>query len=309
MTNEVQRLIASLTASDQLKGYLSNLQQLKDEGAVTEEQYATAKEDYDGRLASATEEVGMLRSALSAQVQIVRHDLDSLRLELGMLDVRNKAGEINLARFRNEEKKLKTRVDQLEQNEKELENLIAADSAAGLAAPETTAKPSTATRRKRRVESPTASERAQPSIPSTSSSRMPTGGLLSSKPRIAALVVAVVLLISIRLPWLAPSAMLASNTASEAGVTVSFLVGLGGLICGLAGIGIAFIRSGRTRGTLYIVLGVLAAMALVAAVALGELPLHSSYFRQLIVVREGLYTYACAALVLMVLGAVQRRED
>jgi len=309
MTDESQRLIASLTASDQLKGYLSNLEQLKDEGAVAEEQYVAAKADYETRLASTSHEVEMLRGALSARVEIVRHDIATLRPELGKGDVRYKAGEISLAKSRNMDKEVRTQLEKLEQDEKQLASLLTADSAAGLVAPKTTRTQPSVTRMKPKTESThVPAESSAPTV-STSSSRFSASELIRSKPRIAALVISVVLLISVRMPWFAPSEMLSTESTTEAGVTVSFLVGLGGLICGLAGIGIAFIRSGGMRGTLHIVLGVFAMLALGAAIALGEIPLHNSYYRQLIVMREGLYVYILAALVLIVLGMLQRRES
>ncbi|MBN1855733.1 MAG: hypothetical protein JW846_02115 [Dehalococcoidia bacterium] len=308
MTNETQRLIASLSTSDQLKEYLSNLQHLTEEGAVTDEQYATVRGDYEKRLAATTREIEMLRGALGSQLELVRSDISSLTSERETIDIRFKAGEISLAKSRNEDRRLRAQIDKLERNEKRLATLVAAETAAGLTAPKIVAPRAAPQEHGAGTESRRAIPHSQPAVDPDSTSRLSARGILNSKLRIAAVVVALVLLISIRLPWLAPSQLLASSSAAEAGVTVSFFVGLGGLFCSLAAIGATFISSGRARGALHIVLGVLALMALVAAIALGEMPLHSSYFRQLIVIREGLYVYTAAALTLVVFGMIQRRE-
>jgi len=83
---------------------------------------------------------------------------------------------------------------------------------------------------------------------------------------------------------------------------------MGGLLCGLAGTGVSFIRTPSTRGLLHAVAGLLAIAALIAAVFLGELPLHDTYFRQLVTLREGFFAYVVAATGLAVLGFLQRRS-
>ncbi|MBE9505253.1 MAG: hypothetical protein IMY84_00425 [Chloroflexi bacterium] len=308
MANEAKRLIAALAAQDQIKGYTANLEKLKEDGSVTEEQYATARAEYDQRLAAGSSEVQTLRTDLGRQLEATKRDLETYRFELGRVEARYKVGEIPLARFRSEDKKLRVQIGQLEQSESELANLITADSAAGLIAPATKAKSATPSRVSRPT--PAAVSRAPGrTTPSAPSLRMSGAGILGSKLRIAALVAAVVLLVSVRMPWLAASEMLGADLGSEAGVSVSFLAGLGGLILGIGSIVAAFFVSGRTRGILHIVAGVLALAALGAAVALGELPLLDTYFRQLVVLREGFYAYITAAVALIVMGGFQVKAE
>ena len=126
--------------------------------------------------------------------------------------------------------------------------------------------------------------------------------------RIAALATGVILVISVRLAWLAPTELLGSNLAVEAGVSVTFIAGLAGIVCGLIAVGASFIRTPHTRGIAQLIVGCLALASLVAAVLLGELPLLDSYFRELVVLREGLFAYLAAAAGLAVLGIMQMRR-
>ena len=308
MANEAKRLIAALAAQDQIKGYLANLEKLKEDGSVTEEQYAAARAEYDQQLAAGFSEVQTLRTDLGRQLEATRRDLETYRFELGRVEARYKVGEIPLAKFRSEEKKLTAQVGKLEQSESELAKLITAESAAGLVAPAAKVKPTTPFRASRPTTA-SASEGPRRITPSALSFRMSGAGITGSKLRIAAIVAAVLLLLSVRMPWIAAAEMLGNDLGSDVGVSVSFLAGLGGIILGIGGIVAAFFGSGRTRGTLHIVAGVLALAALGAAVALGELPLHDSYFRQLVIMREGFYAYIAAAVALTVMGGFQRRAE
>ena len=100
-----------------------------------------------------------------------------------------------------------------------------------------------------------------------------------------------------------------SGAPPTPGVATSFFVGLLGLFGGLTGIGAAFLTSGRVRGILHICLGILAVAALGAGILLGELPLHNSYFRALIVLREGFFLYVGIAIALVVVGILETRAD
>jgi len=308
MADEAKRLIAALAAQDQIKSYLANLDKLREDGSVTGEQYATAREEYDQRLAAGSTEVQTLSTELGRQLEATNRDLETYRFELGRVEARYKVGEIPLARFRTEEKKLKLQIGKLEQRESELANLITADSAAGLTAPATKVGPTTPSRTSRPTTAAIAGapERTTRSAPSFC---MSGAGILGSKLRIAALIAAVVLLVSIRMPWLAASEMLGTDLGSEAGVSVSFLAGLGGIILGIGSIVAAFFVSGRTRGVFHIVAGVLALAALGAAVGLGELPLLDAYFRQLVILREGFYAYVATAVALAMMGGFERKAE
>jgi predicted lipid-binding transport protein (Tim44 family) len=107
---------------------------------------------------------------------------------------------------------------------------------------------------------------------------------------------------------LAPTPALGTTSPADPGVYVSFLAGLAGFLCGLAAIGFSFVRKARTKGILQLVCGLLALAALAGAILFEELPLLNSYFRALIVLREGFYLYIVAAAALAVTGIMQSRR-
>ena len=109
--------------------------------------------------------------------------------------------------------------------------------------------------------------------------------------------------------WVGPSEMMGTGTPPTPGVATSFFAGLAGFFGGLAGIGAAFLHSGKARGILHLCLGVLALAALAAGIFLGELPIHNAYFRALIVLREGFFLYVAIAVALFVVGILETRED
>ena len=73
-------------------------------------------------------------------------------------------------------------------------------------------------------------------------------------------------------------------------------------------IGFAFIPRRRLRGALYLLTGIAALAALVAAILLEEIPLLNSYFRELVVMREGFYLYIVVSAALAILGLIQLRR-
>lgn len=92
------------------------------------------------------------------------------------------------------------------------------------------------------------------------------------------------------------------------GMRVSRIVGATGMICGLVAIGTAFLRASKATALVHTLMGVAALGTLLAIVLTEVLPLQGEYFRTLIVVREGLYLYVMAAVVLIVAGPLQRRQ-
>lgn len=126
--------------------------------------------------------------------------------------------------------------------------------------------------------------------------------------RIAAIVAGAFLFISVLLTWLAPGEMLREfEFASEWGLSVTLLAGFAGIACGLLAIGFSFIRRPRTRGILQASVAAVAVLALIGGVFLGEMPLYDSYYRQLVVVREGFYLYLLAAIALVTAGGLQTK--
>ena len=304
MASESQQLYEALFTRDKVRGYLSNLDRLRTEGSVTEEQYAIAKSEYDGQESAASSEIESLKAQLKPRLDGIEQELAGARFQMGSFETRLRVGEITQAKYDAEQRKLGKQIETLQADQVELAGLVEAESAPELPPQETT-KPAKA----KTSPAPASKQRERP--PSEPGERRPlfsAKDLTTSKPRLVALMCAVLLLVSVRMAWVGPSEMMGSGNPPTPGVATSFLVGIAGLLGGVGGIVSAFLSSGKARGIVHICLGVLAVVALGAGIALGELPLHNAYFRELIVLREGFFLYVAMGIALLVLGILEVRE-
>jgi hypothetical protein len=303
MDDGLAGLRAALDERDRLRGFTARLESLKAEGSLSPVEYATGSADYERRIATATSRIQALKAALSKELEATERESDMCRLKLESAEARHYAGETTLAQVEAEKRKWTTHENRIAQRREGLATALAAETIADLGNAESVL-PS------EQPDSPTpaefTTEPAAKSVPARGVARVTRPGW--TRLRIASLVAGFILVISVRLAWLAPTEALGAGIGAEAGASVTFIAGLGGILCGLGAIGVTFIRTSRTRGLLHAIAGCLALLALVAAVALGELPLHDSYFRELVVLREGFFAYIAAAIGLVVMGFLQTRR-
>jgi len=306
MANELEQLYQALVARDKVRGYLSNLERLRTEGSVTEEQYAIAKSEYDGQESAATSTIESLKSTLRPRMDSIEKELADASFQLGSFETRLRVGEITQAKYDAEQRQLGKQIKALEADREKLASLVDAERApAQHVPPARAAKPAKA---QSPVEAAPKRRERQSLEPRESRSRFSARDIAQSKPRLIALLCSILLLVSVRLAWIGPSEMMGSENPATPGVAASFFVGLVGLFGGLTAICAAFLTSGKARGITHICLGVMAFAALGAGIALGELPLHNSYFRDLIVLREGFFLYVAMGIALIVLGILEKRE-
>jgi len=305
MDDGLAGLRAALDERDRLRGFTERLESLKAEGSLSPVEYATGSADYERRIATATSRIHALKAALGKELEAAERESDMCRLKLESAEARHSAGETTLAQVEAEKRKWTTHENRIAQRRERLATALAAETLADLGDAESE-PPSEQADTPPLTESK--SERVEKAIPTADTARVTRPGW--TRLRIASLVAAFVLIISVRLAWLAPTEALGAGIGAEAGASVTFIAGLAGILCGLCAIGVTFIRTSRTRGLLYALAGCLALLALAAAVVLGELPLHDSYFRELVVLREGFFAYIAAATALGVMGFMQtRRQD
>jgi hypothetical protein len=318
MAKETKRLAEALAVKDEVEGFLGNLEKLKANGSIAEEQYIATREEYYERLGAAASEIARIKNELKKQLEANKREIQTYRQELANLDVRHKVGELPSNKYQSSERKLWSTIDQLELNAAELKRLIDAKSSADIGAPSaktriaTTELPTTAKKAKpvKEVKLPKAKrpEARAPELPSLARVAPAEEGLLRPRTKIAALIGGVLLLISVFLPWIAASEKLGKELGSESGMGVSMIIGAVGIIGGLVAIGSAFFPSPKARSAVQIVMAVLALAVLPAIVLMGILPLLSEYARSLVVIREGLYIYIIAAILLIIVGSLERRH-
>jgi len=135
MAEETKKLAEAFATKDEVEGFLANLEKLKADGSVTEEQYTTTRKEYHRRLGVATSEIARTKNQLKEQLEANQRDTETRREELGNLEVKHKVGELSLEGYQSSEQKLRAEIEKLEQYSERLTLLIQADSAADIGAP------------------------------------------------------------------------------------------------------------------------------------------------------------------------------
>ena len=135
MTKESKRLIEAFAVKDEIEGFLTNLEQLKADGSVTEEQYIATRQEYYRRLGLATSDIARIKNELKEQLEANQRHVEARRHELGNLEVKHRVGELSLERYQSSERKLRTDIQKLERYSEVLTVLIQASSAADIGAP------------------------------------------------------------------------------------------------------------------------------------------------------------------------------
>ena len=276
MSKETEKLAQSFATKEEVDGFLSNLEQLKAEGSVTEEQYAKFKQDYQQRLDTIASEIAQVKSDIKKELETVQRDIETYRWELGKIETKYKVGELPLDKYQGTERDLRARLEGFETSAAELTRLIEANSsadigvavkkpAAAAAPPAVTTGPLSCPKCGAQLR-PTASfcnkcgtPVTYQDVPSPAGAATPTKkgkppktktpgppffttampsaqSLLTPWTKLMALSGGVLLLISIFLPCVAASELLGKELGSASGMGVSAILGASGIVCGLVAV-------------------------------------------------------------------------
>jgi hypothetical protein len=96
MSKETKRLVEAFAVKDAAEGFLSNLKKLKADGSITQEQYTTAKSEYEQNLNAARLEIDRIKTELKKQLETIQQDIETYQFELGKLEAKYKVGELPL---------------------------------------------------------------------------------------------------------------------------------------------------------------------------------------------------------------------
>ena len=310
MAKETKRLSELFAIKDGVESFLANLEKLKADGSITEEQYSITREEYYERLGAAASEIARIKNELKRRLGSTQQDIDTYRQELANLDVRHKVGELPQGKYQSSERKLRSTLEQLESTAGELKRLVDARSSADMGVPAAKTKIAAsglppAAKKAGRVKE---AKLPKTEVPKAKAATPSEEGFLRPRTKIAALVGGALLLVSVFLPWIAASAKLGKELGSQSGMSASIIIGAAGIVCGLVAIGSAFFSSHKARGAVQIVMAILALAVLPIIVLTGIIPLLSEYARTLVVIREGPYLYAIAAILLIITGSLELRQ-
>lgn len=128
----MRRLQEALSAKERAEMLLSNLEKLKTEGTLEDDEYAHLKLEYSNLLTQASSQVEQIRRELGAQVVASKREADIYRQELKNLETRFKVGEIDATGYSRAAEKTQRAAAKIERLVAEMETLRGASSAAEL---------------------------------------------------------------------------------------------------------------------------------------------------------------------------------
>lgn len=295
MGQEVRKLQKAFLLKEEVEGFLANLEKLKTEGSIIQEQYESLKKDYDQRLTAVALEIPTLKVQLSHQLEEAKKDLDASRLELDKLEARYKVGEVSLKKYQSLERKTRQKIEKMESGIAELDKVIKAEFSADVA--DYAAIPG------QKVGKISIPEGANFTEFITSREQITT-----PRTKVLGLVGGFLLFISVYfLKWVSFFGF------GVSGSDLSGWIAAAGMICGPICIGAAFLAQPKARGLVYIGAGTLAIILLLLPVLsdliTSELGGLWEAMKGMATIREGVYFYIISAIAVTIAGIVDFRRE
>ena len=128
----LKSLKLAYTTLEANQSYLANLEKLKAEGSVPDDQYEAMKDEYGRKLPPAESEIKAIKNRLERELDSAKKELVAVKRDLDTLSTRNKVGEIPLEKFKSMDSKLRRQIEQIENSMIEYEMLLKANCAADI---------------------------------------------------------------------------------------------------------------------------------------------------------------------------------
>jgi hypothetical protein len=302
-----RRLGETLQTKERAEGYKANLQRLKAEGTVNEENYNRMLQGYEKSLVDASRELTEVRVSISQELERSERELAALREEVAALQVRRNVGELSQPQFERMSRPLEKRIQALEAHRDVCARLQVANSTADL--------PSTNSRASTVVPGKTMLGGRQISIPERAAFTEFSSVEEMTTPRFKALGLAsgILLLISVLAKWIG-----SEKWATIAGADVSIFLLVVGLLGAAAAVYSSLLIQPQARGFLHlgvatlgilVFLGVLLTFSFksVAVFDLGGASIQME--RGAVHFREGFYLYLVALAGMIYYGYKETKVE
>lgn len=313
----MKRLQIAFSKKEKAEGLLANLEGLKEEGHVEDDQYEALKGEYTGLLEEGNSEIEAIKEELRGRLEARRQNLDTHTQELKSLEARIKVGEIPKERYEGKVERTRSKVEDLQEEIANLEGLLQADSSADVGG-----FIDVSTGRQGLGESLRGYLPSLESLGGEATSRE-TGEIPSSfgeitvpRTKLIGLIGGLVLLISVFLPWASITGMF---SVSYSGIALNGAIGAIGIISGVVCIAATFLTTPNAKGLVHISMGVIALLVMLAVwfsqptISTGEIP--SEYWEEfqrgmeeMIQTGPGFYLYILSSLAVIVGGIIEARE-
>lgn len=300
MSKSATRLQKAFLAKEEVEKLIVNLEELKSEGSVTDEQYGYLKKDYADRLTAADSAIAQQRVELKSRLDDSQASMANSKLELDRLSLRFKVGELPLDKYESLDRNVRRRVSRAEAEIAELGRLLEAKHSSDIGVVAS-------------ASGRTAIGGRGFSLPETSSFTSfvdSISDVANPRIRLVSLVGGFFLFISIFMPWFSVGGF--GFTVSYAAADVSGHLVAAGVLCGLLAMGAALLAESDTKGFVHIVVGGIALLVILIAMVAPNRELGTSIFGAIgqgwITGREGIVFYMIAAIAVICGGVFERRE-
>jgi len=285
----MKKLQLAYSRKEKLEKLMTNLENLKKEEGITQEQYDSIKTNYNNLYSESVKTVDNIKSTLKSDLGKKQGELTNLNQEKDNLNVRAKLGEMPPAEVQKSQDRINSTIQTRQKEVTDLEALITSGSSSDVGG---------------YVEVSIEAPKGIGSIVGgmnlsglTSGGSSATGGYFTPQPYLISLILGVVLFICIFLPWASYSGFgyRASANGTDSGWGVITL--LMSLVC----IGLSFVAPIRIR-----------AMGMIGSGALGFIGVIAYWFRVSgsgITPGFGLIIAGLLTIGIVVIGVMQYRQS
>ena len=130
MIRKEKELQLSFSQKEKAEKLLSNLEKLKAESSVTDEQYESMKSSYSQTITDASSEIAQIKKGLSRALEDEEKTLETYKQELKNLEARFKVGELSADEYTKSEQKTKRILEKEQAKVSELKRLLDSRSSA-----------------------------------------------------------------------------------------------------------------------------------------------------------------------------------
>ncbi len=123
--NELKKAFQNKENAESLR---DNLERMRSEKSISEEQYEPLRKEYDARLNNELAEISRMKGEIVIKLESLQGETGAYNQELSNLEVRHKIGELTLGEYQKSENRIRTKIEKIQAIISELETLRASNS-------------------------------------------------------------------------------------------------------------------------------------------------------------------------------------
>lgn len=299
----MNRLQIAFSKKEKAEKLLPNLENLKKEGSIDDEQYEAMKSEYTSLLEAGKSEISAIKDELTGTLEASRTDLEAFTQELKNLQVRIKVGELPAAQYERRVQKTRSKIEDLKKKITETEKLLQARSSTDVGG---------------FIDVQLGKKRSMSIMPGELISSVEfissLEEIVEPKTKLIGLIGGVLLFISVFLPWASLSSI--GFSISYSGIALSGALGATGIIASLLCVLATLVNTSNVRGIAHISMGALALLIMLAiwfsqpTISTQGVPReYWEGMERLVQTGVGFYLYIISSVAVVLGGILEMRES